>query len=127
MSIEFSTAKALDNLKSVIQAGAYDYTNESVCQEQIEMHLKKLGATFYREYTLGEFGVIDFYFPNTGIGLEVKASKNWNRTKVFRQCERYCKSEEINGLLLATARAQALPDLIEDKPARVFYLGECQL
>ena len=126
MSI-LSTEKSLDALVTILKAGAFDYVNESVCQEQIANHLEEIKAEFVKEYDLGKQGVIDFYFPRSRIGLEVKASKLWSKTKVFRQCERYCQSEVISGLLLATARAQALPATVCEKPTRVFYLGECQL
>jgi len=124
---KLTTREVLNYLVDILTAGRFDYIDEVVCQNQIEEHLLKLEINYKREYRLGDGGIVDFYFPKSGIGLEVKASKQWSKIKVFRQCERYCKNPQIKGLLLATARSQALPESIEDKPVEVFSLGVSQL
>jgi hypothetical protein len=98
--------------------------DEKVCQAEIDAHLRGRGLTFLREHDFGDgVGVCDFFFPRSGLVLEAKAFKSWSKRQVYRQCERYCRHPEVNGLLLATGRAQGLPPTIEGKPVRVYQLG----
>jgi hypothetical protein len=117
------TDTALRYLSKIMQTGRFDYVDESVCQAQIEKHLTTLGVTFVKEHRLAEGGIVDFFFPKSGIAMEVKASKQWSKMRVYRQCERYCENEDVKGILLATARSQTLPTHIKGKPAAVFNLG----
>ncbi|WP_415913096.1 hypothetical protein [Neptuniibacter sp. QD37_11] len=119
MSIE-----PIQALIQLLSRGRFDYVDEKVCQEQIERFLITKGVEFEREYILPEGnGIIDFYFPKSGLGLEIKASAQWSKTEVYRQCERYCKCEQITGLVLATGKSQGLPESINGKPVQVFKLG----
>lgn len=114
--------RALNALIKLIGRQQFNYTDEKVCQEQMESFLATVSVPFYREYRT-EAGIIDFFFPRSGIAAELKASKKWSRMKVYRQCERYCGLKEVKGLLLLTARAQKLPPHIEGKPVKVHNLG----
>ncbi|ELA9885291.1 hypothetical protein QRL11_004556 [Vibrio parahaemolyticus] len=115
----------LEALIGILRKGKYEFADEKVCQEYLEEHFTNLGLRFEREYRLSDGrSIIDFFFPNSGIGLEVKASKAWNKMGVYRQCERYCLNPEVTGLILATAKPQGLPEQIEGKPTRFYYLGE---
>ena len=122
-----STESIIETLLNILQSKAYDYIDEKRCQDQMEEHFSELGIGFIREFRLDEHSRIDFFFPNSGIGLEVKAGKSWSRMKVYRQVERYTKSPDIRGVILATGRAQTLPALINDKPIRLHCLGAAHL
>jgi hypothetical protein len=122
-----STESIIETLLKILGSKAYDYIAENRCQEQMEQHFRELGIGFIREFRLDEHSRIDFYFPNSGLGLEVKAGKSWSRKKVYRQVERYTRSPEIRGVILATGRAQSLPALINDKPIRLHCLGAAHL
>ncbi|EKF9218930.1 MULTISPECIES: hypothetical protein [Vibrio] len=114
----------LEALIGILRKGKYEFADEKVCQEHMAEHFEAIGLRFEREYHLSDgSSIIDFFFPNSGLGIEVKASKSWNKMSVFRQCERYCLNPEVNGLILATAKPQGLPESIEGKPARVYFLG----
>lgn len=118
--------QAISAIKQILASGRFDMTDEIVCQQQIEKHLLSLGASFEKEYRLND-GIVDFFFPKTGLALEIKVAKKWGKIKVYRQCERYCKDDRVNALVLATGRAQRLPETINDKPVAVFYLGATNL
>ncbi|MBO1897745.1 hypothetical protein HNW13_018565 [Shewanella sp. BF02_Schw] len=123
--MKMSTLSRMDALLVLIRQGKYEFADERICQQYMEEYFSQLGLTFLREYRLQDgLSIIDFYFPNSGVGLEVKASKKWNKMAVYRQCHRYCKNEEIKGLILATARPQGLPESINGKPSIIYLLGE---
>jgi hypothetical protein len=115
--------KSLNSLTLVLNGRAFDYLDETACQEQIADYLDSLKILFEREYSLDTSNRIDFFFPRSGIGLEVKAGKRWSKKEVFRQIERYSSFVEIKGLILATGRAQGLPEVLNDKPVRILSLG----
>lgn len=119
-----NTVEIMGILMRVLQTRSFNYADEKLCQIEIEQLLQDKGITYLREHNFGDgVGVCDFLLPRSGIVLEAKAFKTWSKKEVFRQCERYCSRSEVNGLLLATGKAQGLPDTIGGKPARVYLLG----
>jgi hypothetical protein len=116
--IKAELAKVCDLLRQ----GDFNLMDETMTQDQIEMHFQVNQIPYVREKRLAS-GFVDFYLPESGIAIEVKAHKQWQKMAVFRQCERYCQEEEIKGLILATAKIQGLPDQIAGKPARVLQLS----
>jgi len=120
------TETAIQYLLQILARGRFNYVNEIRCQDQIAEYFNCLKMSFEREYQLGN-RFVDFYLPNSGLALEIKASKNWSKIKVYRQCEYYCSFKDIKGLVLATAKAQSLPKFIQGKPVSVFSLGVCLL
>lgn len=114
--------RSLLALRALLTTGRFDYADEKVCQAQIEDHLTAAGVPFEREFNLG-CGYVDFYFPRSWICLEVKASTSLSKMAIFRQCERYCSSDQVQGLLLATGSAQGLPEAIGGKPVLLYQLG----
>lgn len=122
-----NTLTVINTIIRILGQRAFDYVDESVCQEQIENHLKELNTLFEREFQLDKYSRIDFYFPRSKIGLEVKAGKVWSKKEVFRQLERYAQYENVSGIILATGRMQGLPPVINQKPIRIFSLGAAHL
>jgi len=119
-------AEKIQNLITLLQSGQYRVHDEKACQVDIETHLMSYNVPFEKEYNLGT-GIVDFYLPRSRIAIEVKAIKKWNKMSVFRQCERYCLSNEVDGLLLATGAALTLPDEINGKPTYVYQISETSL
>lgn len=117
----FSALEVLHSL--LIQKGRFDYSDEKICQNQIESFLISNRISFFREYSIADVGITDFYFPKSKIVLEVKAGKAWSKRGVFRQCERYCSHPEVHGLILATGKIQGLPPIIFGKPVLIYQLG----
>jgi hypothetical protein len=119
-------SERLYNLSVLISRGRYRLGDEKACQEDMANFLIAQGVPFYREHQLSD-GIVDFYLPRSRIGIEVKVSKQWGKMDVYRQCERYCEDPSVDALLLATASAQRLPELINQKPARVLLLSQTAL
>lgn len=112
----------LDALFQLLSQGRFNYADERKCQDAIEVFLEQQDVPFEREFKLGT-RFIDFYFPRSKLGLEIKANKQLSRRAVYRQCRDYCGFECISGLLLATGRVQGLPAQLNGKPTRVLQLG----
>ncbi len=107
----------------VLMKGKYSLTDERASQDDIENVLKKNGVRYEREKRFGDSDIVDFFLPDTGVAIEVKAAKDWSKSRVHAQCKRYCEHDEVKGIVLATAKMQGLPKFIEGKPARVFQLS----
>ena len=116
------TLKDMSDLTSLLSTTSFSVTDEKETQSQIEHLLQRSGIKFEKEHRL-DSGIVDFFLPDTGLAIEVKANKQWNKLEVFRQCERYCSEDKVKGLILATAKIQGLPDMISGKPAKVFQLS----
>ncbi|MCE7600598.1 SNF2-related protein [Vibrio fluvialis] len=114
--------KDINSLLKLLQSGSFSVMDEKVTQSQIESLLTNSNVMFEREKRFGS-GIVDFFLPETEIALEVKANKQWSKMEVFRQCERYCKEQEVKGIVLATAKIQGLPNEIAGKPAKTFQLS----
>lgn len=82
-----------------------------------------------REKRLGPDDIPDFFVPltETGTGIAVEAKITGGRREIHAQCERYCAHPEVAGLVLATAKAGALPAVVAGKPTLVVNLGRAWL
>lgn len=118
-----SNTRPIEVLIRLLGEGRFDYSDENFCQQQIAEFLSERQVAFTKEYDLGAAGICDFYFKKSGLVLEVKAGKKWNKKEVYRQCERYCRHDSVLGLVLATGRIQGMPSSIHGKPVGVYQLG----
>lgn len=116
----------INSLITLLKSGQFTLIDEKLCQDDIQDLLDKYNVPYKREYNLGT-GIVDFYLTRSRIAIEVKAIKKWQKLEVYRQCERYCQSEEVDGLLLATGASLTLPDSINDKPTMVYHLAKSNL
>ncbi|WP_445766738.1 hypothetical protein [Rheinheimera sp.] len=100
-----------------------DAAVEKKAQGQLEAALKECGYSFVREKRLSDRDIVDFYLEigNYNVALELKAKAQ--RMKIYRQLERYAKHNQVDAIILLTATAMHLPELIENKPAFVSSLG----
>jgi hypothetical protein len=116
-------------LSSLLGRQQYRLNDEKQCQEDIGNWLSENNVCYVSEFKLsaGGYGIVDFYLPNSRLAIEVKAAKKWPKLKVLRQCERYCLDDDIDGLLLATAKFQGLPVELHGKPSMVFLLSRASL
>ncbi|MGR5347289.1 hypothetical protein [Vibrio mediterranei] len=113
---------AIAAITELLQRTSLDAQDEKHAQAQLSGILESLAVKFEQEYPLGD-GIVDFYFPESGLALELKALTKQGKMDVYRQCRMYCKDERVKGIVLATGRHQGLPDTIEGKPAAVCALG----
>lgn len=100
-----------------------DATAEKKAQGQLEASLTENGYSFVREKRLSDTDIVDFFLNLDGctIALELKAKAQ--RMRIFRQLERYAKYDNVDAVVLLTATAMQLPELIEGKPAFVSSMG----
>jgi hypothetical protein len=116
-------------LSLLLERQQYRLNDEKQCQEDIGDWLKENNIYYEAEFKLsaGGSGIVDFYLPNSRLAIEVKAAKRWSKLAVLRQCERYCLDDNVDGLLLATAKFQGLPAELCGKPSIVLLLSRASL
>lgn len=112
-------------LKKVLNILSSRFTldSEKETQAAITRKLVESGISFTREHRLDEDNIPDFFIQ--GIAIEVKIKGN--AKKIYKQCERYCKFEEVKELVLVTNRSMGFPPSINGKPCYVINLGKAWL
>jgi len=120
-------ATTLADLTTIIAAGRFDLTTEAATQRDIEVVL--LGvfplSAVSREHRLGPADRPDFLVDGRWV-IEVKGPRH-RSLAVHRQLARYAAYPQVEGVLLATSRAMAMPPSIGGKPVRVLNLGRAWL
>ncbi|MDC5753585.1 SNF2-related protein [Vibrio europaeus] len=114
---------SLHETTDILLSGKYSLSDEMIAQDDIEKVLIKHGVEYEREKHMNESDIVDFFLPATGVVIEVKAAKDWSKTRVHAQCERYCQHDSVKGIVLATAKMQGLPKFIAGKPTKVFQMS----
>jgi hypothetical protein len=99
--------------------------NEKLLQQKIEERLLENGFIFHREYYLDNDNLIDFFFPFSNLGIEVKIKGQ--KREIFRQLERYAEFSEVHGLLLISTKSIGLPEAINGKPCYFYNLSKAWL
>lgn len=97
------------------------FTPEIEVQDAIEQILIEAEIPYTREADLDEVGRIDFLVQH-GIGIEVKV--DGSPASVAHQLWRYCKSPDVQALVLVTTKARLAPKVatILEKPIRIVKL-----
>lgn len=97
-----------DNLKDrvailvdLLRSHRFRFSSEVELQDMVERVLKEAEIPHQREWDLGVAGRIDF-FVYGDIGLEIKTKGS--PTQVAAQVLRYCERDEIDYVVLLTAR-----------------------
>jgi len=104
----------------LVQRTRFRLTDEKSVQEALSKALSERGIPHEREVTLGPGDIVDFMLPD-GLAVEIKIKAS--RRAIYRQCERYCRSEKVSALVLATATATGFPPELAGKPCWVASLG----
>jgi hypothetical protein len=89
-------------------------------QNAVAEWLNRQDVRYEREYHLREADIIDFYFPDGRIGLELKVKGS--PAAVMRQLQRYARSPEVDALILMTGHASlaaGCADMLAGKPVHV--------
>lgn len=97
--------------------------NEKDLQEKIQRLLYENKLVFNREQKLDEDNIPDLFDYDIAIEVKTKGS----RREIFRQCERYCKFDQVKALILITNRSMGLPKEINGKPCYLVNLGKAWL
>lgn len=89
--------------------------SELQLQDALEALFRKSGFSYQREFHLSVKDRPDFWFPGTGVVLEVKVAKGL--MDILRQLERYARHSCVKSLILVTQRPKSEnPDSISGKP-----------
>lgn len=106
----------------------FDLYDEIVFQQQIEMTLKKSlpHIKFLKEYRLDDKNIVDFYFPQYKLAIEMKI-KGQNMNSVYKQIRRYCEFDEVDGIFLLSSKTMNLPRSINNKKCFVLCLSRFYL
>lgn len=113
----------IEKVVQELQGYQFNLTREKTLQNELNEVLAPLG--FLREYKLGDGSVIDFYHPQEKLGIEVKLKGNPMR--IYKQCEKYCKYDSINEIMLISNKSMGFPEFIQGKKAYFFSLGRAWL
>lgn len=116
-------AEVIDRICDIIASVRFNFSSERELQDGIAMALAHAGVTFIREHHLGTKDRIDFYIPDGKVGIEVKTKSHSSPSGTASQCLRYCHSDKIDCLVLATSRLRLdLPETLNNKPVRVVQI-----
>ncbi len=110
----------LNTILNILSGKRFDIHNEKETQKQIEAALISQKILFKREHHLSLESIPDFFI--NGIAIEVKIKGN--AREIFRQCERYCKFDEVTHLILITNRSMGFPPHINNKPCYIIKMGK---
>lgn len=94
--------EAVFELQRLLGNASYRFGIERDLQDDLEEVLQHYRLEFSREHHLDPRSVIDFRIGRIGVECKVAGSPQ----EVLRQCRRYLKFDELDGLLLVTSRAQ---------------------
>lgn len=114
-------------LEALLSAGKFDLANEKATQAEMEETLVgRYGAErVSREHRLGPGDIPDFLVDARFV-VEAKGARH-RGPQVLRQLARYAAYPQVEGLILATARAMLMPATIGGKPLLVINLGRAWL
>lgn len=115
----------LVEIQKALKRKRLDLSDEKRLQSDIASAFTNHGIPFSREVAVGAGDIVDFMVG--GIALEVKIRGGGSAMNIYRQVERYCKSDQVEVLVLMTAKTMTLPESINGKPVYVLSLGRTQL
>jgi hypothetical protein len=102
-----------------IESRRWPLSDEKRLQEAVADELTANGYEFEREVPIARGDIIDFMVGNVGIELKIKGQ----RRAIYRQCERYCLHDRVQGLVLGSVVAMGVPAFVNGKPLFVAHLG----
>jgi hypothetical protein len=107
----------------ILSSTRFPLEREKDTQVAIEKKFTEAGIIFNREHKLDLVNIPDFFIDGTAIEVKIKG----NAKQIYRQCERYCKFDDVKNLILVTNRSMGFPKEINDKPCYFINLGKAWL
>lgn len=108
----------INRIIGILRQYQFSFNDEKRLQKDIADILAEEGVNIQREYTLGQYGIVDFFLDGVAFEVKIKGQKK----AIYRQCRDYALHDEVKAVVLLTARAMGLPETLNDKPAYVFSL-----
>lgn len=110
-----------EEIRAALRAYRFRYSTEKDLQAGIQRALQAAGIVHEREWKLGgDLGVVDFMVGRIAVEIKTKGSPS----QVARQLIRYCKSEEVDAIILVTGKSAlgTLPETLNGKPVYLLAL-----
>lgn len=104
-----------------IQKYSFPIMNEKTLQNDLYQVLKKFNVE--KEYHFDSKSIVDFFVDGIAIEVKIKGSK----VGIYKQCERYCKYDEVKILILVTSRYTGFPTEMNNKPVYIVHLSRGML
>lgn len=113
-------AAAPDPLVFLLERCRIAYTDEIDLQDKLFGLIVAWGYIVEREVRLSPKDRIDFLVNETiGIEVKIKGSKR----AIYRQLQRYAEIDQLQRVILVSAVALGLPEMINGKPITLVSLG----
>lgn len=106
----------LEVILSILSDFTFDLEDEKQTQNQIETLFTRNLVPYKREYCLNAKNRIDFLSGNIGIEVKLKG----RNSDVYNQIDRYLTFNELDSIILVTAKNFILPSTLYDK--RIYYV-----
>lgn len=113
----------INDICSLLHRACLPLNAEKAAQAALEDLLKLNGVEFEREVALSPADIVDFMIGDIAVEMKLKGSV----MDIYRQLCRYAAHDRVKGLVLLTSKAMSLPELINDKPARVVSMSRAWL
>lgn len=113
----------LNDVIKILSSTRFPLEKEKETQAAIEKKFTEAGIVFNREHKLDPINIPDFFIDGTAIEVKIKGSAK----QIYRQCERYCKFDEVKNLILVTNRSMGFPKELNGKPCYFINLGKAWL
>jgi hypothetical protein len=113
---------------AALQRLRVDLRVEKRAQQQIHEHLIARGLPFKRDAGLGGHRLDSHNIPDLfcqGIAIEVKLQGQ--AREILNQCKRYCSFDEVQIIILCSAKPMGFPRQINNKPAYMINLSRAWL
>lgn len=101
----------------------FNLENEKALQIKLDEFFTSLNIDHNREVRLNARDIIDFMVDDIGIEVKIKGSG----IDIYKQCMRYCESDQLKHLILVTNKAINLPNMINNKDVYIVNLGKAWL
>ncbi len=113
----------INRVLKILYSHRFPLVVEKETQAAIEQRFIENEIEYSREHKLDEQNIPDFFIEGIAIEVKIKGTAK----QIYRQCERYCKSDEVRKLILVTNRSMGFPKSINGKDCYFINLGKAWL
>lgn len=118
LSPRFDAIRWIEHLSLTLSKYRFSFSHEKDLQAGIRTAFAVMGGEFISEHRLSDSDIVDFYWPEQKVAVEVKIDHSLS--DLTRQIHRYVQHDSVHGLLLVTSKTRLtnLPEDINRKPVR---------
>lgn len=115
----------LKKIQLSLNGASLNLSNEKLLQNDIATAFEKHNIPFKKEVKLDEKSTVDFMIED--LAIEIKISSKVSAMSIYRQIEKYAKSEKVAAVLLMTSKTVRMPESVFGKEIYILSLGRTQL